>query len=41
MKILNIQWDKKHEITTQLFFMIVVSWFICGIAIGVLLGLTA
>jgi len=35
----NIKWDKKIEMTAQLFFMVVVSWFICGLVIGILLGL--
>jgi len=37
----NIKWDKKIEMTAQLFFWIVVSWFICGLVIGILLGLLA
>lgn len=39
MKILNIKWDKKINMTTQSFFWLVVSWFICGFAIGIMLGL--
>jgi len=35
----NIKWDKNIEMTAQLFFMVVVSWFISGLIIGILLGL--
>jgi len=34
----NINWEKENKLTNKFFCMITVSWFICGLALGVTIG---
>ena len=41
MKIININWNNEITMTNKLFAMILVTWFISGLILGLALGLQA
>jgi len=34
----KIKWDKENKLSNKFLYMIILSWFICGLGLGIAIG---